>query len=247
MIKTPKTPKTPKLSKSSDSLDDDPSPPSTPHLSPYNNPSHFNQLSNLGMKIRSSVYKGYYTTPTSSPNQDIHKQQQLYTNIHPPATPSIFSSASQTLSVARSCLEYTSNDDVFSSPLPLAPTHGLKRSSKSHKSRYNHGDDSDSDIEEVSNMATDTNTDNRPIRGLKGSKHQHTSYQHSSSPNYTSPPSHNLISSPTYNKLNNFNLESSSPERDTCDAADTTQEPNEPWKHINYSLYADIPVNESMF
>ncbi|TIB08902.1 hypothetical protein E3P92_03628 [Wallemia ichthyophaga] len=189
-----KPPKTPKLSPTRSTAVDN------HFISPYNNPNHFNHLG--------SSSKRY--TPTSSPNQDIQQQQQLYTHIHPPATPKIFTIATKSLSYARSCQEFT-EDDVFSSPLPLAPSNKAKK-----RSNLKQSDD-------------DTETDR-------------------------------IISSPTYNKLNEFSLKSETElveglveggleesEKKGEKGEELGLEPTEPWKQINYSLFAEIPVDESMF
>ncbi|TIA92909.1 hypothetical protein E3P99_00345 [Wallemia hederae] len=169
------------------------------------------------MKIRSS---------------DISKQQELYNSIHPPITPSIFSTATQTLNHSRSLLEFTDNNDVFSSPLPLAPNN-LKRKGNDDK------EVNDDDTDEMS-------TDSTNCRQIKAMKKAPRSIAPLSSP--PSPPPNNLISSPTYNKLSHFNI-ASSPDTHSAhnQLTDNTTDTAEPWKHINYSLYADIDVDESMF
>ncbi|TIB19695.1 hypothetical protein E3P89_03732 [Wallemia ichthyophaga] len=222
-----KPPKTPKLSPTRSTAVD------IHFISPYNNPNHFNHLG--------SSSKRY--TPTSSPNQDIQQQQQLYTHIHPPATPKIFTIATKSLSYARSCQEFT-EDDVFSSPLPLAPSNKAKKRSNLKQS----DDDSEYTI-------SHSLSGNRPV---KATKHRHLSSPHSSP--HSSLPSHSIISSPTYNKLNDFSLKSETElveglveggleesEKKGEKGEELGLEPTEPWKQINYSLFAEIPVDESMF
>lgn len=216
-----------------------------------------NQLANVGMRIRKSVDNGYIT-PTSSPNQNVELQRELYTSIEPPITPSIFRSASETLSLARQQCELglaSSSNDVFGSPLPLPPKNkankfpmseppkrpykstAFKRPQRSQSTRFNISNTIvDEDIP-ATDSDSDLENENSEDFSMSGIQHHQRPIKGlkkstllSSSPGYQQNP----ISSPTNNNFSNIQLASSSPT-------------SEPWKNINYSAFADMNPDDCTF